>query len=411
MPEEVRRHWTDLSMILDPCAEGYYKRLKGQERADFEARFWRLADPFLTRPGNAIRSEHFSRNLMDELQDRAKTTENIPWGGDLREILVRYGWPTGWERVRPPTPLMTEPQGMVSHYAGTDQKLLPPCELLTGRKPVDEAPWDVDDPHARAGYAIPMADSLARWIYPLDHQVAVFRRGDSAVVVAAYSLPADSVPAGAPIRAGLALTLPDGTGSALATRDSAGTVGALSARVGPGPTLLSLELLSDSARRVARLREGISIPPRAPDEMAVSDLLLLRSTESLPDSLAAAVEEARGSDRVRPGEKLGVYWEVYGLSTADARPLTMSLRLLDRRQGAVRRLAERIGLVHSSDPIRMQWKEPPAADGLAPRALILEVPAGLEAGTYTLELTVEAPGHAARMASREMTVEPEETRP
>jgi hypothetical protein len=407
MPEEVRKRWTDLSPILDGCAAGYYRRLRGEERARFESRFWRLADPFLTRPGNAIRSEHLSRNLMDDLQDRAKTTENIPWGSDLREILVRYGWPTGWERIRPPTPLSDSP-GMVSHYAGTDQKLLPSCELLTGRKGVEEAEWDVDDPRARAGYAIPLADSLARWIYPLEHQVAVFRRGDSAVVVAAYSLPADSFPAGASIRAGLALEAPDDSGPTLATRDSAGLEDAIAARFASGPALLSLELLSEPTRRVARAREGISIPPRTADELAVSDLLLLRSTDALPDSLAAAIPQARGSDRVRPGEPVGVYWEVYGLSTERPDLLTMSLRLLDRRQGVVRRLAERIGLLHTSDPIRMQWKEPPAADGLAARAIILEVPEELRPGTYTLELTVAAPGREPQVATRAMRVGEEE---
>jgi hypothetical protein len=403
MPQDVRKRWTDLSPILDGCAAGYYRRLRGEERARFEARFWRLADPFLTRPGNAIRSEHLARNLMDDLQDRAKSTENIPWGGDLRQILVRYGWPTGWERIRPPTPLSDSP-GMVSHYAGTDQKLLPSCELLTGREGVEKAVWDVDDPRARAGYAIPLADSLARWIYPLDHQVAVFRRGDSAVVVAAYALPSDSFPAGASILAGLALEAPEDDRPTITTRDSAGLEDAIAARFRSGPALLSLELVSEPARRVARAREGLSIPPRAADGLAVSDLLLLRSTDDLPDSLGAAIPQARGSDRVRPGEPVGVYWEVYGLSTESPDLLTMSLRLLDRRQGVVRRLAERIGLLHTSDPIRMQWKEPPAADGLAPRAIILEVPAELRPGTYTLELTVEAPGREPRVATRTMHV-------
>ena len=49
--------------------------------------------------------------------------------------------------------------------------------------------------------------------------------------------------------------------------------------------------------------------------MTLSDPLLFRveRPDSLPSSLADAVGVALGSARVRPGERVGVLWETYGL--------------------------------------------------------------------------------------------------
>jgi hypothetical protein len=402
MPASERRQWTDLSLILDDCAARLYRRLQGADRARFEDRFWTLADPFLARPGNDLRSEHFARDLMDALQDRAKSTENLSWGGDLREILMRYGAPSGWERVRP-RPGSVDPPSLISHYSDSDQRLLPPCQALTTDDPTAGV-WDEKEPRPRAGYSLPLADSIARWIYPLDHQLAVFRRGDSAVVVAAYSIPPDSVPAGTRLRAALALLPRGGASPTVALLTDGGLQGALSAEAAPGPMLASLELLSDSARTAARSRHGISVAPLVRGHLALSDLLLLRTSDPLPDSLGAAIAAARGSTRVRPGEEIGVYWEIYGMGSEQADRLTLSLRLLDRRKGVARRLAERIGVVHPRDPIRMRWQEPLATGPATPRALSIRIPADLPPGSYTLELTAEALGQAPQVVERAVEV-------
>ncbi|HET8655427.1 MAG TPA: hypothetical protein VFL93_07910 [Longimicrobiaceae bacterium] len=403
MPADERHEWTDLSDILEGKALGRYRRLRGAARDDFAARFWRLADPFFSRPGNEVRSEHFSRNVLDQLQDRAKRPEVISWGGDLRELLLRYGWPIGWERLRQSPYATAEAPSLLTHYGDTEQYLLPPDEALADSG-ITHGAWDQDPLRARTGYDIPAGDSTLRWIYPLPHQLAVFRRGDSALVVAAYSLPADSFPAGARVDAGLALLADDDSAPLVSRSPGAALEGALTAEVPSEPLLLSLEIVSDSARRAARDREGLRIAPHRAGALAVSDLLLLRPGEPLPDSLAAAVADARGSAVVHPGESVGVYWEVYGLGEAGVRELTLSLRLGATGKGILRRIAERVGLARGGEPVRVKWKEPAAPGSYLPRALLIQVPGEMAPGDYRLELTVEPAGHAELTTARDVRV-------
>lgn len=412
MPERERREWTDLSIILEGRARSNYRRMDDTTRARFEERFWGLADPFHMREGNDLRSEHLSRNLLDRLQDRAKSTEGISWGDDLRQILIRYGWPAGWERVRPHDPRMSLSVSLVSHYSSAQQVLLPPPELLVDAEDLSVGEWDVEDRRARTGYNLRAAGESVKWFNPLDHQVAVFRRGESGVVVAAYQIPEDSLPAGSPVDAGLVLLPGVAAPRLIARRPEAGTWAALTHPVGPGKLLLSLEVFAEEARRAGRARFGIEVPPLPAGELGVSDLLLLRSPDQLPDSLPDAVADARGSQRVRAGESLGIFWEIYGLSAADPGQLVLSMRLLERDKSALRRLAERIGVVRELDPIRIRWQEQTgggdsaARAAVLPRALAVQVPPELDGGAYALELTVRAPGRDPIVVEREIEVVP-----
>lgn len=396
MPDAERRRWTELELVLDPCARREYRRLRGAERERFEDRYWRAADPFHAWPGNEVRSEHFARNVWDQLQDRAKSAEGISWGSDLREILLRFGWPQGWERVRP-RPGQLESSGLVSHYAD-GSPLAPPCDAL-------QDPWDDEQRRARASYSIPGADSTLRWITPLDHQLAVFRRGDSAVVVAAYALPPDSVPEGSHFRAALALGGEAGSSPRITRFPTGGLSDVVTAAAAPGAALLSLEVLGVTTPRAARLRQGLHVPEIPSGLPAVSDLLLLRSPDPLPDSLEAAVGAARTSDRVRVGERIGVYWEVYGLRAGQPDALGMSLRLVEHGAGWLKRLARRIGLVDRVPPVRVRWREDPSGASVLSRALAVQIPKDLDPGDYALELTIFLPGREPLTARRPMRVE------
>lgn len=404
MAEDERERWLDITQILDDRSVRIYRRMQPDEQEEFELNFWRLADPLFTRPGNELWSEHLTRHVWDQLQFRAQSPDGISWGYDLREILIRYGWPSGYERVRDNWRLTAGPPSLISHYGGAPQDLLPPTEALLEEKGTS-GEWDVEDPRSRTGYSLPYQDSVARWFTPLAHQVAVFRRPGEAIVVAAYELPRDSVPDDANVAAGLALlsTLDRGAPPDTVMMDSAGVSDALMIRGAAEPMVMSLEVFVPSERRMARSRYGLDLSPIAPGLLGISDLLLVHADETLPDSLEQAIELARGSSQVSAGQQVGLFWEVYGVDATRTSELTLSLRLLEGRTGWLRRLAERAGLLREVAPIRLRWEEAVTPGPYMPRSLAIQIPE-VSPGTYTLELEVEAPGREALTVRKDIEV-------
>jgi hypothetical protein len=406
MPEAERDRWLDLSTMLEGRTLRAYRRLRGEEKERFHDRFWKLSRLHFARPGNDLRSEHLSRNVLDIFQDRAQSADGINWGEDLREILIRYGWPTGWERVRETG--LNRPAGppsLISHYANSRTQILPPHEILFPDEGsgFTKGSWDVESRRPRTGYNLPMPLASARWIRAIDHQFAVFRRPGSAYIVAAYEIPPDSMPdAGDQVESALAVAGPDAD-ARVTEFPNRGLSDAVLAEAQPGPALLSLEIFSMEAGRAARVRQGVEIVALQPGVLALSDLLLLRGTDILPDSLSAAAALARGSDRVSPGERLGVYWEVYGLSEDEIETLAVSVRLVDRRGGWLRRAAERVGVVSESAPIRLRWQEQASSAAFIARSVALEIPR-VAPGGYVLELSVQRPGEEAVTSERPVEV-------
>jgi hypothetical protein len=394
IPDSERERWLDLSTVLEGRTLRAYRRLDDEGRTRFHGRFWHLSRLLFSRPGHDLRSEHLSRNVLDILQDRAQSTDGISWGEDLREILIRYGWPRGWERVRDARPYVSGgPPSLISYYSNTRAQVIPPFEVLF---PADGAglelgEWDVESRRPRTGYNLPIPLATARWLRHIDTQFAVFRRPEHALVVAAYEIPSDSLPeATIPLTSALAIARETGEPTVTAFPNR-GYADALVAPVEPGPALLSLEVLSTEAQRAARARIGVEIPALEPGTLALSDLLLLRDAELLPDSLAEAAALARGSERLRAGERVGVYWEIYGLPDEELQALSVSLRLVDRRGGWLRRAAERVGVVREAAPIRLRWQEQAASAGYVARSMAVQIPV-VSPGGYVLELSVARPG-------------------
>ncbi|HET6762532.1 MAG TPA: hypothetical protein VFH27_02645 [Longimicrobiaceae bacterium] len=399
MPERTRRRWTDLERLLAPGERRAYGRLRGAARDSVEKAFWRMADPLLTTPGNEARAEHLSRWVMTVLQERARTPEGLPWGDDLGEFLIRYGSPSGWERARPRVGF-GDPHDIVSHYPEKQWAFLP--SLRDVRNPLGVKPdsWDPDPDQPRVQYPVSGARSFIR----LEPQVAVFRRGGKAVVVAAYDLDRDSVAANAQVSAALAL-FPGGAGQSSEVRASAaGPTGVLRQEVDPAPVLFSLEARADSAGRVGRSRYGLPLAP-APAGLHLSDVLLLTPTESLPATLDAAAPLARGTTRLRARERVGLFWEVYGLA---ARPDTLSVAVSITpvgRPGFARRAAERLGLATPGAPVTMGWREEANGQTVLGRSLAVALPA-LRPGEYQLQVAVTTGSGASATTTRSLRVVP-----
>ncbi|MBI4422059.1 MAG: hypothetical protein HY560_14640 [Gemmatimonadetes bacterium] len=397
MPPPERCRWTDISVLLDGGVRRAYRSLECEARDSLEGRFWSLADPTQLTPGNERRTEHFSRLVHDRLQEDAFSPFGMSWGNDLREVVLRYGWPVSWSRKRPLTATLSSGFDVVMHYRG--KPFDPTAALLNHPERTSASDLSLHRERPRSEYAPSYAESFDS----LPHQLAVFRRGDSVVVVGAYDLSGDSLPVDGAALAGLVLYRDEQSDPvAVRTRQHAAGVVALAAP--PAPGLLSLEVLASDHRRAGRARRWVRLEPAALSEIAVSDVLLLARSDSLPRSLDAAIPLARTTTELTPGEAVGLYWEVYGLGPETV-PYSTSLTLVKENRNWFRRAARTLRLGGANRPqVSISWDDVSRpGEAAAVGTLALDI-AGNSPGRYTLRLVVNAKGGAPASVERPLTI-------
>ena len=429
LPDAAARcAWDDVALWLPSDAARAYRRLPcgSADRVRYEARFWRLAQPFWALPANDLRTELGARRTLAHLHAAAPNPQVMAWGDDLAESDVRYGVPVAWTVRRPPFGSTVE--ASVVGYEPTpsydftpDARTLAPATLLT--RPVPAAvsgagTWTLRRPLAQTRYAPRYA---ALGVSALDHQIARFRRGDTLVVVGAYAT-VDSGPAapGTPARRTAALVLDDTAArpAAVRRRDDAPPAGALLATVlapasgadaGTPGWLASLEVLDtaavpDSTRsggdgpsgrrwrppggpqrgRAARAR--LPLAPLPPDA-TISDLLLVRPGDYGPaPTLAAVVDSAVGAPVVRAGQLFGLYWEQYRRATT---PPTVAITATRVGTSAWERLGALVGRTVVTQPVSLRYVDPVGRSASPGRYVALRWPV-VPPGTYRLAVTVAA---------------------
>jgi hypothetical protein len=399
MPDDERCRWNDISSLLEGNLAKRYRELDCAGRAAFEAHWWWLAQPMYSLPANDRRTEHLARETMVRIEQGRRTTLGLYWEDDLRDVLLRYGWPTWWTREPTASPMVESEPRITGHDPSPAFGFTP--SVLAFDEPANTRPedWSLDPPQARERYAPAYAKAFGY----LDHQAAAFRRGDSCVMVAAFDLSDDTLFANRPARAALALAPDERT--LIVARDSGPATGtrALRATAPCAPLLVSLEAVAPGERHAARARYGVQFAPRVEWRPAISDLLLFAAGDSLPADLDAVLPHALGSTRVPATRKLGVFWELYGVDPADG-AVDVSLTMTRRGEGWLRRAAESLGLAASPQDVRLEWREVPGAPRLAPRALAVDV-SGLAPGRYVIEVSVTATGGQTVTARRDLSIE------
>src|SRR2546425_907254 len=256
--------------------------------------------------------------------------------------------------------------------------------------------------HAPEGYAPAYADTFQQ----LEDQAAMFRRGDSCLVVAAYDLSDDALFGHQAAQAALVVARDEHSRwvAQHPARSDGPDVLTLSASC--DAQLLSLEIVAPGARRVARVRHGIGAGGTSGSGPAGLDVLLFDAPDSLPGELSAVLSHVLGTTRVRADRKLGLFWELYGV-TSPAGPVSASLAVTPLGVGWLRRTVEALGLASHTATMRLHWDEGPATRAgdvaVASRALAVDLSA-LSPGRYRIELTVKAPGQEPATASREIEV-------
>lgn len=409
MAPERRLRWTDVSVLLEGDAEDRWEESDDGGREALARRLWNLSDPLYLVAGNDRRTEHLARRAEVRMREDAATPFGSYWNPGLGELTLRYGVPYAFGR-EPPRPgrTATRPSVVGRHHPDALHWLPSPDALLDPGLAGPDG-WELDDPEPRSEHAPSYADTTGR----LDHWLTVFPRGDSTVVVAAYRTSTRDGTVGAAERPGDALLrlVPvealDGPGDdglpAADDRWSGGERRGLAVRVPSRPHLLSLELLRRGDRRADRARYGLPLERRPEPLPGLSDLLVLEPADSAPQTLEAGLPRARGPGPVAPGDRLGLYWEIYGPRRL-MEDVVVSLTLAGRGGGLVDRLAGALGL-GDDDVVALGWRDRVGEPGrVHPRGVQLRLPEDLPEGDYRLELSVRVPGYETMTAGRELEV-------
>lgn len=396
MPEEERERWTDPTLLLRPDDRRALRRMDEAARAGVERRLWWLSDPLWSEPGNPRLTEHYARWTIDRMQERARQVDRTSWGSDSREVLIRYGWTMAWERVEAPVYFGgSSDGGVIGHTEDRSWEWLVPLSAAVDPSTVRPSLWPLAE---EAATATRYAPAGIRRLMPLSVQLARFRRPSGPVLVAGYRLEADSLPDGAHLRVdGVAMAAPEGPRAESRWAPTA-AAGALYLDLPAAASVVSIEVREDSTRTVARWREAVAPAP----DPRISDVLLLADPGARPTELQEAARIARGGAEVRAGERVAVFWEMYGLPATDS--LTLRLGLRAPRAGWVRRRLQAIGVAGAPTPVRMRVREETGGGDAVGRSLAVALPRGLDPGEYTLEITVRAPGYPPATTRRVLTV-------
>ena len=405
MPAEMRAEWTDPDPVLDIDLRRW---LSDQaDSAGAVDRLWTLADPLFLAPGNDRWTAHHSRWVYAMSSEDARNPFRIRWGDDLTELVVRYGWATGWERSWPRGGLNSS-STVVSRGDPESLRAFPPRAVLerdpSGLEPVA---WEIVEGHARSVHWPPYLDSLGA----LESQVGRFWRWDGVVVLGAWTAPPPRTaeePAGgadtpvARVRTGLFVEQNGLLQVDVRAEVDPGSAVRLSGRAPWADWgVVSLEAWVPKARRAYRLRLGMGFREVPPDLFTLSDLMLLEPGAE-PGGLDDLVGVLRPSTVATGDEALGLAFEVYGLRS-QSESVGFKAWVEQHDEGFFRRLGRWLGLGRK-EKVTVSWQESgPDRPGPLFRTFSIRLP-DLDPGAYDVVIEVSAAGRSPLRTRRGFTV-------
>lgn len=382
MPSARRCHWLNLGPLLDDDLRGTYRKMSCAEREAADARIWWIADPLYMTPGNERRTEHFSRVLHTLLQEDAANTYGSRWGGDLAELILRFGWAEKWTQQ----PATTAYLG--AEIAVTGHEREPGFHFFLTQRPPDalaqivDSLFEIDQFPPREQYAPP----YARAFTGLDAQVARFRRGDSTRIVAAYDVSADTIFGRHRFAAAVIAMGDETTQPSISEVSESPPKNVITVSTPWKSQLIGVELLAKDSAGAARWRTGFAEIPLDSGKISLSDLLFVDGSPSLPSDLNEAIAKAHGGTKFRHDQKVGLFWELYGKTPADS-ALPISLMITPVDQGLLRRAFRALRIVPKVTSLNIRWQENGASGVLSARSVLLDFSL-VPAGKYAVKLEV-----------------------
>ena len=397
MTPTARCAWGDLSLLLDEQAQKGYAPLSCAQKDSVAARFWWLSDPLYTESGNERRAEHFSRLVMIAVHRDVSPGDRWNWkdgqgGRSLTEMLVRYGWPSQawwsgpledrshysylmvWDESEREAGVFTTHEYSFGRFHTVPEwsAIVDPFHSVAGA-------WSIAAPRDRRGRADEdwwPQEHYARSNGPLlsipDQQTGVFRRGSQVLLAVASDVSHVGLERGMARNVNAALVVTPAPDTMEITKktialDSMATWRML---IAPRPSILSIEARTTWPQSpTARTRFGIVPPPplsaMGQGEIAISEPVLIRAPA--PDERPAsdpdvALGRMLGSTRVMDLQRVGVYWETYGIAANDSVDVAVKIDRLGQ-PGMFRRLGNALHIADRVDgSATVSWKEPqPAA--------------------------------------------------
>ena len=394
----------DIEPLIEGTFRDRYRAANCAERDSLAARWLWLARASYAESANEVRVEIFSRRLFAQLASESTSPYGPITGQDLRDLVLRYGWSESWGRTSPQSGLFD--QGVAVGFDGPRTYALAPDDgALADISAIGDPPRLRDDRTARARFPIRGTKTLGG----MAHRLALFRRGDSTLAIAAYDATADTAMRGVDsARAAFSLLRDEQTAPVVA-RAVRGTRGIMTATAPWRPSLVAVELRDSASQRAARARIGVPPVDTVAGRVALSDLLLFAADGDLATALDSVVSKAIVDGRIPAGARLGIFWEMYGLDQGER--VTASVGLIPDEAGFFRRAAERAHLAEPKSPVHLRWEDTPEVRGsVGGRVLVLALD-GVAEGSYTVELSLTVAGQPARRASsRVQIVSPESPR-
>jgi hypothetical protein len=402
MPAGDRCQWEDISLLIEAELLPRYRAQQcgDSARLAFERRVWWLARPLFSTAANDARTEHYARLTMAQMIAEAPSAHEGGFDDDERELLLRYSWPRAWSRSG--GGFGSRGGSTVGHEPTPAYPYLPNAFVYDNPVNTDSLRWTTRPGVVHARYAPAYATPLLR----LEHQSALFRRGDSSLVVLAYDLRSDSALArAADVRAALVLTRGEERDATI-VRVPNKSRGVITAHSVWEPLLMSAEVTSPTVRRSARARYGIRPPYAVGVRVSLSDLLLFAPYGALPTSLDEVIPHALPTLRVRADQKVGFYWEAYGTNPAGETMgigVTVAPEVVDEPTRA-QRLKRALRVWKEAKPVSVQVQDVSARGRTtSPRAVEVDI-STLTPGAYLVELEIEVAKQYRVRAERRIVV-------